>query len=47
MQVDCFKRNWKTRVCTTNCPFKSECEREGLKLNKIKLQKEISNKRRG
>ena len=46
MQVDCFKRNWKTRVCAINCPFKCECEREELKLNKMKLRKEVANKGR-
>ena len=27
MQVDCFKRNWKSGVCTPKCPFHWECSR--------------------
>ena len=31
MQVDCFKRNWKTSVCSKKCKFRYECEREWVK----------------
>ena len=27
MQVDCFKRNYKTNVCSDKCKFRWECQR--------------------
>ena len=27
MQVDCYKRNFRTEVCTPKCPFYHECSR--------------------
>lgn len=28
MQVDCYKRNWHSSVCSAKCPFRGECYRE-------------------
>lgn len=30
MQVDCYRRNWRTQVCVPKCPFYCECNREFL-----------------
>ena len=41
MQVDCYKRNWKSSACSDKCPFKSECQRKWDKelIMKIKEMK--------
>lgn len=27
MQVDCYKRNYNTEVCSSKCMFRDECDR--------------------
>lgn len=40
MQVDCYKRNWQSKVCSTKCKFRSECERAWRK-DLLKIIKEV------
>lgn len=37
MQTDCYKRNFKSSVCSIKCPFKWECERAYAKELKNKI----------
>lgn len=31
MQIDCYKRNFKSCVCSTKCKFFAECSRANIK----------------
>lgn len=42
MQVDCYKRNWQSKVCSTKCKFRAECERAYRK-DLLKIIKEVKN----
>ena len=42
MQVDCYKRNWHSEVCSVKYKFRAECEREWKK-ELMKIAKEVNN----
>lgn len=41
MQVDCYKRNFGTNVCSKKCKFVSECVRQAVRdLQRIEEKKQ-------
>lgn len=43
MQVDCYKRNWHSSVCSPLCKFRHECTRAYEKEVKRKIIERIKN----
>lgn len=42
MQVDCFKRNWRSKVCVPKCKFHWECRREQNRLSRKAVLEKIA-----
>ena len=45
MQVDCYKRNYSSQVCTTKCKFHFECSREYARQLANKLREKETEKK--